>query len=72
MAWIGGGLGLVAAAAFTAGVGLGIGMAGPIWLVSSTLLSLWGLWFGVGLVRAERGDPDRTEHPDPGGRETAQ
>ena len=71
VAWIGGGLGLVAAAAFTAGLGLGIGAAGPVWLVSSILLSLWGVWFGVGLVRADHGGSDRFGRPEPGGPQVA-
>lgn len=33
----------------------GIGFGGPIWVASSILMSLWLLWLGTGLIRAETG-----------------
>lgn len=61
-AWIG----VVAAvAAFVGyvvlGLVLGIAIGGPIWLVSTIVMSLWTLWFGAGLARSGRSSAEPEE-----------
>lgn len=68
-AWLGSAAAAVAAAAYLLGVGLGVELAGPVWLVTTIVMSLWTLWFGAALSRstdvawtpAEESGPGRQE-----------
>ena len=56
-AWIGAIAAVVAFVAFVVlGLILGIAIGGPIWLISTIVVGLWTLWFGIGLVRSKRAD----------------
>lgn len=66
--WIGAVAGIVAFVGFVVlGLVLGIAVGGLIWLVSTIVMSLWTLWFGVALarpgdaawIRREELEPDR-------------
>lgn len=62
-AWIGAVAAVLVTITGFLALGLGIAAAGPGWLVSSIVLGLWALWFGIGLMRS--GDDtwtDRLEH----------
>lgn len=61
---------LVAAVAYAAGVGLGVGLAGPVWLVSTIVMGLWSVWFGVALARSAGPAPSSAGETDASGRET--
>lgn len=65
-AWIGA---VAAVAAFIGyvvlGLVLGVAIGGPIWLVSTIVMSLWTFWFGAGLARSES---SRTEPEEAGTR----
>ena len=50
--WLGAVAGVLAIGGFVLALGLGIALGGPVWLVSSILMSLWTLWFGVNLARS--------------------
>lgn len=60
-AWIGAVAGLVVVVAFVLGVGIGIAMAIPVWLVSLIVMLLWVMWFGAALVRS---DGEVRHHPE--------
>ncbi|WP_458207876.1 hypothetical protein [Haladaptatus sp. NG-SE-30] len=49
--WVGAGAGIVAIAGFVLGLGLGFALAGIVWVVSTIVMGLWTLWFGVALMR---------------------
>lgn len=52
--WIGAVAGIVAFVGFVVlGVLLGIALGGLIWLVSTIVMSLWTLWFGIALARSD-------------------
>lgn len=51
--WIGAVAGLVAGVAFALIVGLGVAMAGIVWIAATLVMSGWILWFGVALARAD-------------------
>lgn len=51
--WIGVAAGVVAAVAFVLVLGVGIAVAGILWLASAIVMSLWALWFGVSLARSD-------------------
>lgn len=52
-AWIGAVAGIVAFVGFVVlGLLLGIAVGGPIWLVSTIVMSLWTLWFGVAMMKS--------------------
>lgn len=52
-AWIGAVAGVVAFVGFVVlGLLLGIAVGGPIWLVSTIVMSLWTVWFGVAIARS--------------------
>lgn len=61
---------IVAAGAYSAGVGFGVGVAGPVWLVSTIVLGLWSVWFGVGLARSVPPAPSPAGESDASGHET--
>lgn len=44
--------GSVALVAYVLGIGLGVPLAGPVWLLSTIVAALWTLWFGVRLARS--------------------
>lgn len=68
--WIGASAGIVAFVGFVVfGVVLGIAVGGLIWLASSIVMSLWTLWFGVGLVRSQDGEETTSDQIEPGRRE---
>lgn len=45
-------LGVLSFSGWVLGSILGVGLGGPVWLVSSLLMNAWLVWFGVLLVRA--------------------
>lgn len=52
-AWIGALAGIAAFVGFVViGQWLGLPVGGFIWLVSTVVMSLWTLWFGIALIRA--------------------
>lgn len=51
--WIGAAAGVVAGVAFVLVLGVGIAVAGLIWITSTIVMSLWVLWFGVALARSD-------------------
>lgn len=60
--WTGAVAGIVAFVGFVVvGVVLGIAIGGLIWLVSSIVMSLWTLWFGVALARSDKSQIQLTE-----------
>lgn len=69
--WIGALAGVVAAGAFILAVGVGIAMAGLIWLITTVVLSLWTLWYGVALAQSSSDDSLPSEELDPGRRKAA-
>lgn len=53
VAWIGVAVGVVAFVSWLLGRPvLGLGIGGPLFVVSAVVMGLWIFWFGVGLVRA--------------------
>jgi hypothetical protein len=52
-AWVGMVAGVASFAGWALGMWIGIGVGNLIWVVSSILMSLWTLWFGTALMRAE-------------------
>ncbi len=52
-AWIAMIAGLASFAGWAVGMWIGIGLGNLVWLVSSFLMTLWTLWFGVALTRSE-------------------
>ncbi len=52
--WIAVGAAVTALAGWGSGVVLGIGLGGLVWVVSSLVIGLWTIWFGVALMRAGR------------------
>ena len=53
-AWIGATAGTVAFVGFVVlGLWLGLATGGLIWLVSTIVMSLWTLWFGIALTRSD-------------------
>jgi hypothetical protein len=52
-AWIGLIAGVASFAGWAVGMWLGISLGNLVWVVSSILMSLWALWFGTTLLRAE-------------------
>lgn len=68
--WIGAVAGIVAFVGFVVlGLLLGIAVGGLIWLVSTIVMSLWTLWFGVGLVQSEDIEWTTSDQIEPGRRE---
>lgn len=55
-------LGIFSAAGWTLGMQLGIGIGGPIWLISSLLMCLWLAWYGLSSSGAPSG---QAMSPDP-------
>lgn len=51
--WIGAAAGAVAAVAFVLVLGVGIAVAGVVWIAATVVMSLWTLWFGVALARSD-------------------
>lgn len=54
--------GILSAAGWTLGMQLGIGIGGPIWLISSLLMCLWLAWYGLSSSGATSG---QAMSPDP-------
>lgn len=53
-AWIGAIAGIVAFVGFVVlGQWLGLAVGGLVWLVSTVVMSLWTLWFGIALTRSD-------------------
>lgn len=67
--WVGAIAGVVALVGYVLGLGLGVALAGPVWLASAIVMSLWTLWFGVALARSESVIWTVPEKPEPGGEE---
>ena len=55
VAWIGAAVAVVSFIGWALFSWVGIGIGGPIWLVSSLAMCLWLLWFGTMLVRTKAG-----------------
>lgn len=51
--WIGAAAGIVAAVAFALIIGLGLSMAGIVWIPTTIVMTLWVLWFGASLARSD-------------------
>ena len=51
--WIGAAAGIVAAAAFALVIGMGVSMAGIVWIPTTIVMSLWIVWFGLSLARSD-------------------
>jgi hypothetical protein len=51
-AWIAVVAGVVSFTGWALGMWFGVGPGGVIWVVSSILMSAWGVWFGVALARS--------------------
>ncbi|MPZ14873.1 MAG: hypothetical protein GEU73_10710 [Chloroflexi bacterium] len=51
--WIAVVAGVVSSAGWVVGMWLGFGLGNLAWLVSSLVMSLWTLWFGVAITRTE-------------------
>lgn len=51
--WLGAIAGLVAGVAFALLVGVGVAMAGIVWIPATLVMSVWVGWFGVSLARAD-------------------
>lgn len=65
--WVGAAAGVLSAAGFVLGTGLGVSFGGPLWLVSTLALSLWTLWFGLGLARVDGRSAASTRQSEPAG-----
>jgi hypothetical protein len=52
-AWIGLIAGILSFSGWALGMWLGIDFGNLVWVVSSLLMSLWTLWFGIALMRSE-------------------
>lgn len=57
--WVGAVAGTAAFAGWAMGMWLGIGPGSLIWVVSSLVMCLWTLWFGLALMRAGTGMHER-------------
>lgn len=68
--WIGALAGVTAFGGMVLVFMLGIALGGLLWLVSTIVMSLWTVWFGVILARAEGAAWTTPEEPDPGRPET--
>lgn len=69
--WIGVVAGVAAVLGFVLGLGLGMAPGGLVWLVSTIVMSLWTLWFGVTVARSGDAASTRPEEPEPGRPESA-
>ena len=47
--------GVVSFTGWALGMWFGVGLGSVIWVISSILMSAWGVWFGVALTRSPRG-----------------
>lgn len=67
VSWIGAAAGILAPLGFVLGVGVGIAIGGIAFIVFSIVLSLWLVWFGIGLARAPDGTMSRSGEPEAAG-----
>lgn len=51
--WIGVVAAVLSVAGWVLGSWLGFGFGGPVWVVASTVMSLWLVWFGLSLTRTQ-------------------
>lgn len=65
--WVGAAAGVLSATGFVLGVGLGVALGGPLWLVSTLALSLWTFWFGLALARVDGRSATSTRQSEPTG-----
>jgi hypothetical protein len=54
-AWTATAAGVVSFVGWALGMWFGVGLGSVIWVISSILMSTWGVWFGVALARSPRG-----------------
>jgi hypothetical protein len=54
-AWTATAAGVVSFAGWALGMWFGVGLGSVVWVMSSILMSAWGVWFGVALARSPRG-----------------
>lgn len=69
--WIGAAGGIAAFIGMVLVFGLGIALGGLVWLVSTIVMSLWMVWFGVALARSEGAAWTAPEKREPRRQETA-
>jgi hypothetical protein len=55
--WLAGAAGLAAIVGWTLGAILGVDAGAVIWLVSTMVLSLWTLWFGIAIAHIDQAGP---------------
>lgn len=70
-AWIAMIAGLASFAGWAIGMWFGIGFGNLIWLVSSLLMTLWTLWFGVALTQSQANVVTTRQVADMGERQSA-
>lgn len=68
--WIGAVAGVTAFVGMVLVFMLGIALGGLVWLVSTIVMGLWILWFGVTLARSDGTAWTKVEEPEPGRQET--
>lgn len=54
-AWTAMAAGVVSFTGWAVGMWFGVGLGSVIWVISSILMSAWGVWFGVALTRSPHG-----------------